>query len=174
MLVFRAGVQYNLFANAIIASATFLKEGAMSRITGRINIISRCQGLFRASRLKDSEICAYNYYVLPICMNPGLSQEQLARRTCRDPYNVTRHLAKLEQLGYVERRPGEEDRRQMLVYPAEKLQAMLPQVRKAIEEWDAYLFEGLSPEELEQFEATLLRVAQRAREYVNSKDVIDG
>ena len=32
----------------------------------------------------------------------------------------------------------------------------------------------LEPEELEQFEATLLKITQRAKEYVNSKDVIEG
>ena len=55
-----------------------------------------------------------------------------------------------------------------------KLLAMLPEVRQTISDWDSYLFEGLEPEELEQFEATLLKITQRAKEYVNSKDVIEG
>ena len=146
----------------------------MSRITRQINIISRCQTLFRESQLRNSEICAYNNYVLPICHTPGLSQEQIARRVFLDKYNVTRHLAKLEQMGYIERKPSPSDKRITLVFPTEKMQALLPEVRKSIDEWDNYLFDGLSSEELEQFQATLLKITQRAKEYVNSKDVIDG
>lgn len=146
----------------------------MSKITRQINIISRCQALFRAGRLRDSEICALNNYVIPICRNPGLSQEQLARRVYLDKYNVTRHLAKLEQMGYVDRSPSDSDKRITLVYPTEKMLALLPAIRQTIGEWDSYLFEGLEPEELEQFEATLLKITQRAQEYVNSKDVIEG
>ena len=33
--------------------------------------------------------------------------------------------------------------------------------------------EGLSEEEIAQFEATLLKIARRAKEYVNSKDEIE-
>ena len=146
----------------------------MSRITRQINIISRCQGLFRASRLHGHEICPYNNYVFPICRHPGLSQEQIARRVYLDKYNVTRHLARLEKMGYVERRPSEDDKRITLVFPTEKMLALLPEMRTVIDEWDSYLFESLSPMELAQFEATLLKITQRAKEYVNSKDVIEG
>ena len=139
-----------------------------------INIISRCQSLFRASQLRSNEICAYNNYILPICRNPGLSQEQIARRVYLDKYNVTRHLAKLEQMGYVERRPSDSDKRITLVFPTQKMLDLLPHMRQLIDEWDSYLFEGLSPQELEQFEATLLKITQRAQQYVNSKDVIEG
>ena len=146
----------------------------MSRITRQITIISRCQSLFRASQLRENEICAYSNYILPICHTPGLSQEQIARRVYLDKYNVTRHLAKLEQMGYVERKPSPSDKRITLVFPTEKMLALLPQMKTIINEWDRYLFDGLSEEELEQFEATLLKITNRAKAYVNSKDVIEG
>ena len=146
----------------------------MSKTTRNINLLSRCQNLYRTDRLRDSGLSApYYNYVLPICHTPGLSQEQLARRLCINKYNVTRHLAQLEENGYVERRPSESDKRQTLVYPTQKMLDLLPEVRRGIQEWDDYLFDGLSPEELEQFDATLFKITQRAREYVNSKDVIE-
>lgn len=147
----------------------------MSQITRKLSILSRCQSMYRANRLRQSGLLPPHYnYVIPICRNPGLSQEQLARRVYFDKYNVTRHLNKLEEGGYVERRPSDNDKRVMLVYPTQKMLDLLPLVRQCIEEWDALLFEGLSPEELEQFDATLLKITQRAQEYVNSKDVIEG
>lgn len=147
----------------------------MSQITRKLSILGRCQGMYRANRLRDSGLLPPHLnYVLPICRNPGLSQEQLARRVYFDKYNVTRHLNKLEEGGYVERRPSESDKRVMLVYPTQTMLELLPQVRQCIDEWDTLIFDGLSAEELEQFDATLTKITQRAQEYVNSKDVIEG
>lgn len=147
----------------------------MSQITRKLSILARCQGMFRASQLRESGLVPPHYnYVIPICRNPGLSQEQLARRVYFDKYNVTRHLNKLEDSGYVDRRPSQADKRVTLVYPTQKMLDLLPQVRQCIEEWDALLFQGLSAEELEQFDATLTKITQQAQEYVNSKDVIEG
>lgn len=147
----------------------------MSQITRQLSILARCQLMYRANRLRESGLLPPHYnYVIPICRNPGLSQEQLARRVYFDKYNVTRHLNKLEEHGYVERRPSDNDKRVMLVYPTQKMLELLPQVRQCIDEWDTLLFDSLSEEELEQFNATLLKITRRAQEYVNSKDVIEG
>lgn len=147
----------------------------MSQTTRKLSILSRCQGMYRASRLGESGLLPPHFnYVIPICRNPGLSQEQLARRVYFDKYNVTRHLTRLETSGYVERRPSDSDKRVILVYPTQKMLDLLPRVRQCIDEWDHLLFDGLSDEELEQFDATLQKITQRAQEYVNSKDVVDG
>lgn len=139
-----------------------------------INILSRCHAMYRADRMREQELNSGFYnYVLPIHFNPGMSQEQLARHVCLDKCNVTRHLAKLEECGYVERVASETDKRVTLVYPTEKLEEMVPTVRNINREWTDYVLEGLTAEEVETFETTLLKVARRAKEYVNSKDVID-
>ena len=102
-----------------------------------------------------------------------MPQEKLARHVCMDKCNVTRHLAKLEEGGYVERRSSETDRRVTLVYPTDKLEELVPTIREINQEWTNYVMEGLSEEEIAQFEATLLKIARRAKEYVNSKDEIE-
>ena len=68
----------------------------MSQTTRRINILSRCQSMFRTFRLRDSGLGApYHNYVLPICNSPGLSQEQLAEKA-----NVSRsHISSIEAPG---------------------------------------------------------------------------
>ena len=58
-------------------------------------------------------------------------------------------------------------------FDPEKLEELVPTVREINREWTDYLLDGLSEEEVAQFEATLLKIARRAKEYVNSKDVID-
>ena len=146
----------------------------MSTIMRKANILSRCESIYRTDRLKEANLCGFHHsYILAICHSPGLSQEQLARRVCFSKSNVTRHLAHLENQGYVERRPSDSDKRVVLVFPTEKMLAILPQVRHIVEEWNAYLVEDLSPEEVEQFQSTLLKITLRAKEYVNSKDELE-
>lgn len=145
----------------------------MPSIMRMVNILSRCQALYKAERLRGEELSPVCYnYVLPVCHHPGMSQEQLARHVCVDKCSVTRHLSRLEEGGYVERRPSETDKRATLVYPTGKLEDMLPKVREVNREWSDYILEGLSEEEIRQFEETLLKIARRAKEYVNSKDEI--
>lgn len=146
----------------------------MPKLMRLINIISRSQALYRADRLKEEKLLPWHYnYVMPLCFHPGMSQEQLARHVCVDKCNVTRHLAKLEEQGYVERRPSETDKRVTLVYPTPLMEEMLPKVREINREWSDYILDGFTPEEIEQLEETMLKIARRAKEYVNSKDELD-
>ena len=146
----------------------------MSKLMRMVNILSRCQALYRADRLREGDLCSWHYnYVMPICHHPGMSQEQLARHVCVDKCNVTRHLAKLEEEGYVERRPSQTDKRVTLVYPTQRLEELIPKVRQINQEWADYILDGLSVDEVEQLEATLLKIARRAKEYVNSKDELE-
>ena len=147
----------------------------MPKLMRLINIISRSQALYRADRLKGESLLPWHYnYVMPVCFHPGLSQEQLARHVCVDKYNVTRHLAKLEEQGYVERRPSETDKRVTLVYPTPRMEELLPTVRQINRDWSDYILEGFSEEEIAQLEEALLKIARRAKEYVNSKDELEG
>ena len=84
----------------------------MPTIMRQINVISRCEGLYRTDKLRGAELGACHHsYVLAVCRTPGISQEELARSICINKSNVTRHLAYLEEHGYVERRQSESDRR---------------------------------------------------------------
>lgn len=131
-----------------------------------INIISRCGNIWRGDKLKDSDLGPGKaVYILALCHTPGVSQEQLARRICIDKSNVTRHLTSLEQNGYVERRQSEEDRRVTLVYPTEKAYDILPYVRQITREWNQYLTEDFTDEEVAQLYALLGRVYDRATTY---------
>lgn len=131
-----------------------------------INVISRCCGLCRSEKLKDFDIgdCQHGY-IFEICRNPGVSQDQLARRLFINKSNASRQLAYLEKTGFVERKQSEKDRRVILVYPTEKMLGVLPEVRKATQEWKAYLTDGMTEEELSVLSELLERIAARAAEY---------
>lgn len=140
----------------------------MPSLMRQINIVSRCNTIFRSDKLRDTDLGEnQSSYIICVCRNPGISQDGLARRLFINKSNITRNLASLEAHGYVTRRQSETDRRVTLVYPTEKALAALPQIRAVMREWNAYLAEGMSEEELAQFRAMLGRIAERAAAYAN-------
>lgn len=131
-----------------------------------INVISRGGAVWRGDKLKDTDIgAAHTSYILTVCRHPGISQDKIAKRTYINKSNVTRNLAYLESCGYVERRQSATDKRVVEVYPTEKAFEILPAVQSAVREWNRYLTEDLSDEEMEMFMSMLSRLAGRAAEY---------
>lgn len=138
----------------------------MHYIMRRINTITRCSLLYRAERLSKDDInpCHHGYF-LAISRNPGISQEELAKHLCINKSNVTRSLARLEKDGYIRRTPNDADKRVINVHPTEKLNRILPQIRSIAHDWNAYLTDGLTDEEMELFHSVLDRIYEKARQY---------
>ncbi len=143
----------------------------MTSIMRHINMLSRAQNVYRADKLQQPGLSPGQHsYVLAVCHHPGMSQEELARHLCINKSNVARALASLEENDYVERRPDERDRRQFRIYPTARMLSLLPAVQVIVEDWNDYLTEGLSQEEMTAFRATLEKISQRARQYVGGKE----
>lgn len=101
-------------------------------------------------------------YLLDVAAEPGISQDKLAQRIAVDKSNIARHVAMLEEFGYLRREPGKTDKRVLCLYPTEKTLATLPELESAMEQWEQTLLQDLTPQEAEQFAALLARVCQRA------------
>ena len=139
----------------------------MVKFMGMLNNISRSQAVFRQSRIAAEGLSAGHYaFVLAVSREPGCSQEELARALCLNKSTVARSLAALEGHGYIRREQHPTDKRQLLVYPTERMLAVLPEVKAASREWTALLSEGISEEELALFHSVLERMLARAREIV--------
>lgn len=135
----------------------------MPAIMKRLNVISRCQSLFRA-KSRDVELCPCQHtFVLAICRAPGRSQEELARDICLSKSAVARALSDLEQKGYITRTPNQADKRQLLVFPTEKMTEALPPVRALTQRWNETIAKGISEKDLAVFEGVLERMEQNAR-----------
>ena len=140
----------------------------MPSISRYINVISRCGNMYRNERLKDTDLgTAHHTYLFTICRNPGISQERLARMIYINKSNVTRNLAVLEKNGYIERRPSEQDKRVMLVYPTQKAEDTLPKLRQIMRNWNDLVAADLTEDELEQLRDILSRIAARATGYAD-------
>lgn len=135
----------------------------MYTITKRMNDLVRCMNRYRAEQLAPLELkSCHAGYLLEICACPGISQEQLSRRIYANKSNVARQLATLEESGYVERRPGEEDRRVMEVYPTEKALAALPKIQEIMDHWEREVACSLSDQERQRLTALLEDMTRRA------------
>lgn len=132
-----------------------------------IKKISRCFTLYRGKRLEDSGLNGYQHpYLLVVCDQPGISQEQLAEQLYVNKSNVTRQLSALEQGGFIRRESDAADRRLLRVFPTEKAVALIPAIRQITAEWNGELLRDLSAAEQEQLFVLLETMAQRATEQV--------
>lgn len=146
----------------------------MSTLMRKINILSRCEGIYRQDKLSDSKLCACHHsYILAVCHHPGMTQEQLARHLCVNKSSVTRNLSHLSENGYVERRPDPHDKRAICVFPTEKMLAVFPEVKRITADWNAFLTAEITPEELAGFEAVLEKITERAKLSISPKEETD-
>ena len=140
----------------------------MPSFTKNINTISRCAHAYRSDSFGGSGLGPSHYfYVLQICNNPGISQEQLAKNLYINKSSVTRAIDALEENGFAKRHGCDADKRITLVYPTEKAMEMLPTVKQIADSWNQFLLSDLSDEERDQFLATLEKVTKKAQSYID-------
>lgn len=136
--------------------------------------IWRCAALYRTEQYEKLGIgCYQDQYLVKICEQPGISQEEIAESLFVHKSNVARQVATLEEKGFVERRPDAADKRILRAYPTEKAQAVAEDIRRIRGEWTRRLLEGMSEEEKAAASQLMCRLAERAktaaREYQEEK-----
>jgi len=120
--------------------------------------------------MKGEKIDGFQYgYILRICRNPGILQDQLSKEFYVNKSNVARHLMSLEKNGYIYRLPKEDDRRSLQVFPTEHALLVLPLLEQTTREWKKVVFADLSEEESEIFMRTLVQIADKAAALVESE-----
>ena len=139
----------------------------MPFIMKSLNNISRCQSVYRNSNLKIDGICATHHsFILFICRKEGSTQEEISREICLDKSTVARVLAHLEKLEYIKRVPNENDKRELLIFPTEKMKAILPKIKDITREWNTNICMDISAEEMEIFYSVLSRIEKSAKDTV--------
>lgn len=135
----------------------------MSQIIRDITEITRCGVEYRTGKFAPMGLKAcHGSYLLEICANPGISQEQLAKSICINKSNVARQAATLEEAGFIFRKPCECDKRIMRLHPTEKTLSLLPQIQKTMNLWQDWLIQDLSEQEQALLETMLTRMKARA------------
>ena len=139
----------------------------MPYIMKTMNEIVRCGMQYRNNRLAPFGLkSSHASYLLEICRNPGISQDNLAKRICFNKSNIARQIAVLEEDGFVLRKASAEDKRVMELYPTEKTLELMPQIRQVLGDWRGYLMEGLTEEEIRVLDKALESMRAKAGQWV--------
>ena len=139
----------------------------MSKIARDMTALSRCGSQFRAEKLAPLGLKAcHTSYLTKIAANPGISQDKLAQALFINKSNVARQVAVLEEDGFLIRRPSATDKRVMELYLTEKTEAMMPQIREILLEWEQELTEDLTPEEVETVSRILAKMKEKAAAWI--------
>ena len=140
----------------------------MSELTHNITDIARCAAQYRSEALAPLGLKAcHGSYLAQICRNPGITQDQLARKIFINKSNVARQLVILEEDGFVERRPCPEDKRAVGVYPTQKAVQVLPQIHEILLRWEELLTKDLSEEEQALLSAMLGKMKRQAAQWMD-------
>lgn len=141
----------------------------MPALMHNISAIYRCSGTFRQGALAPLGLKPFHAtYIISICKNPGITQDQLAKRIFVDKSNVARQISFLEENGFVERRTSPSDRRVMQVFPTQKAEDALPAVRKSFRDWEALVAADLTEQEQALMISMLEKMKQRAAEWMEA------
>lgn len=142
----------------------------MSEIIRNVTEIVRCTTQFRTEYLAPMGLKAcHASYLTEICAQPGISQDQLAKRICINKSNVTRQAAVLEEEGFITRSPSPADKRVTELYPTEKALELLPRISCILKHWEAEITGDLTEEELEQLSVLLAKMKTHAASYMEGR-----
>lgn len=101
-------------------------------------------------------------YILAVCDDPGISQEQLMNLFYIHPSNITRALNALINAGFITRETNENDKRTHCLYPTEKAQNTAVRIREILELTKDRLTDSIPPEDSEKLTDILEKIALNA------------
>ncbi len=88
----------------------------------------------------------------------GINQAGLAERMDIEPISLCRLVDRMEEAGWIERRPDPADRRARLLFMTAQSRAVLDTMRALATDVYAEALDGLEPDEVQRFVTTLAHV----------------
>ena len=142
----------------------------MSQIIQDMTEIARCGAQYRLDLLSPMGLKAcHASYLSEIYAQPGISQDQLAKRICINKSNVARQVAVLEEEGFVLRVPSAADKRAVELYATEKAQALMPQIRQILLLWEEQITGDLTAQERQLLTTLLQKMKEKAAQYMEGR-----
>lgn len=140
-----------------------------------ISVLYRQSQAFFSKKLHPFKIGSGQYAVLIALQdNDGVTQERLSARIGIDKANITRAVTKLQNEGYIVRRPDSDDKRVWRIYLTNQGKKMLPILEDILNEWYSTLSKGLSEHEFENFAINLKKMADNlGYEWTNDENSIE-
>ena len=118
------------------------------QLSRSLTYLQRQRKKFMSERLKPyGFVGTMHMILLHIGRHPGTTQDAIVSHMYVDKCNVARRTKKLEELGYIRRETGKQDRRENNLYLTEAGQEMVPIILGYLREWATSITRGLTDEE---------------------------
>lgn len=135
----------------------------MDSFVKMVNRISRLSALYREKEFKKLGLGEMHHaYILSVCAEPGISQEELACRIFINKSNVARQLAQLEQKGFIIRQSDQKDARRLRIFPTDKSLALETEIRSILANWNQTLLAEIPAEQQEAALSGLQTIMEKA------------
>ena len=108
-------------------------------------------------------------YFFTINNSPGISQEEVSKRTGSDKATTARAVKKLEEANIIIRKKDLTDGRAYKLYPTDLAKALEEELISKTSEIENILLEGLSDEETETLVNLLHKIGDNARDVINNR-----
>jgi DNA-binding MarR family transcriptional regulator len=146
----------------------------ITQLTRQMNTILSSATAGYAHDLRDTDLRASQLsYLMAVCEHPGMAQEALADYLGVDRSNVTRQIAQLEALGYVQRQVDATDRRRLFVHPTDRAFDVLPHLVDTVSDCQRELTRGMSQEEKELLCELMTRMTRNAARLIAQREADD-
>ncbi|MDO5519001.1 MAG: MarR family transcriptional regulator [bacterium] len=138
----------------------------MEKLNKLLGITARRSQVYYGHELSSLNISTGQYmFIVSICENAGLSQEELSASIGINKSTVAKVVAQLEQEGYIVRETDELDKRGYKLYPTDKAQDVYPRIIEILEQWKAYLVTDMTADEITTLITLMTKVESNARKY---------
>lgn len=131
----------------------------MKEILREIGMIARALDSISNIEFQELNLTKGQYlYVVRICENPGIIQEQLVDLIKVDRSTATRAIQKLELNGFIEKKDDPNNKKIKRLYPTEKGKTVYPFIRRENDYSNLVALEGFSEKEAETMFHSLQRI----------------
>ena len=135
----------------------------MKEILREIGMIARALDSISNIEFKEFDLTKGQYlYLIRICENPGIIQEQLIDLIKVDRSTATRAIQKLEANGFIEKKDDLKNKKIKKLFPTDKGNAVYPFIKRENDYSNLVALEGFSGQEQE----TAVELLQRIRKNV--------
>ena len=118
------------------------------QLSRSVTYLQRQRKKFMSERLKPyGFVGAMHMILLHIGRHPGTTQDAIVSHMYIDKCSVARRTKKLEELGYIRRETGKQDRRENNLYLTEEGVKLVPIILGYLREWATSVTRDLSDEE---------------------------
>ncbi len=131
----------------------------MTEILREIGMIARALDSISNIEFKELDLTKGQYlYLVRICENPGIIQEQLLELIKVDRSTATRAIQKLELNGFIEKKNDPDNKKIKRLFPTEKGKDAYPFIKRENDYSNRVALEGLTEQEAELAAHLLQRI----------------